>query len=221
MMSDSVIQAIAVYAIPVLYAITLHEVAHGWAARHFGDHTAALQGRLSLNPLKHVDPIGTVVMPLVLYFMTSGAFVFGYAKPVPVNIMGLRNPKRDMLWVAFAGPGSNLAMALLWMLFAIALAALGVREPFVARMAEAGVAVNFVMAALNLFPLPPLDGGRMLASVLPINQANLLLRLEPFGFLVVLVLAATKLLDYWMGPILTVLHVGLRWLMLPLISVLS
>jgi Zn-dependent protease len=219
--NESVIQAIAVYAIPVLYAITLHEVAHGWAARHFGDQTAAQLGRLSLNPLKHIDPIGTVVMPLVLYFMTSGAFVFGYAKPVPVSIMNLRNPKRDMLWVAFAGPGSNLAMALLWMLFAVALAALGVREPFVVRMAEAGVAVNFVMAALNLFPLPPLDGGRMLASLLPIPQANLLLRLEPFGFLVVLVLAGTHLLDYWMGPILTVLHVGLRWLMLPLLSVLS
>ena len=220
-MSDSVIQTIAVYFIPVLYAITLHEVAHGWAARHFGDQTAALQGRLSLNPLKHVDPIGTIVMPLMLYFVTSGAFVFGYAKPVPVNIMGLRNPKRDMLWVAFAGPGSNLVMAVLWMLLGVGLASIGVREPFIARMAEAGVAVNFVMAALNLFPLPPLDGGRMLASVLPVAQANQLLRLEPFGFFVVLALAATNVLNYWMGPILTVLHVGLGWLMLPLISLLS
>ena len=220
-MSDSVIQTIAVYFIPVLYAITLHEVAHGWTARHFGDQTAALQGRLSLNPLKHVDPIGTIVMPLMLYFVTSGAFVFGYAKPVPVNIMGLRNPKRDMLWVAFAGPGSNLVMAVLWMLLGVGLASIGVREPFIARMAEAGVAVNFVMAALNLFPLPPLDGGRMLASVLPVAQANQLLRLEPFGFFVVLALAATNVLNYWMGPILTVLHVGLGWLMLPLISLLS
>ena len=217
-MNDSVIQAIAVYAIPVLFAITLHEVAHGWAARYFGDRTAELAGRLSFNPLKHIDLLGTIAMPLALYFMTSGAFVFGFAKPVPVNIHNLRHAKQNMLWVAFAGPASNLAMALAWMLFAIALMALGVREAFFMRAAEAGVAVNFVMAALNLFPLPPLDGGRMLASVLPLAQTNLLLRFEPYGFIVVLVLAATHVLDYWMQPILNVMHASLQWLVSPLVS---
>ena len=214
-MNASVIQSIAVYALPVLFAITLHEVAHGWAARYFGDQTAAIAGRLSLNSLKHIDPIGTVAMPLLLYFMTNGAFVFGYAKPVPVSIMNLRKPKQHMLWVAFAGPGSNLLMALFWALFLVLLAVLGVQEQFFLRMGEAGIVVNFVMAALNLFPLPPLDGGRMLASVLPVTQANLLLRLEPFGFFIVMALAATHVLNYWMGPIIGVFQVVLGTLLMP------
>ena len=220
-MESSVIQSIAVYAIPVLFAITLHEVAHGWAARHFGDQTAAMQGRLSLNPLKHIDPIGTVAMPLLLYFATNGAFVFGYAKPVPVMIMNLRKPKQHMLWVAFAGPGANLAMALIWALFLVLLAALGVDEQFFVRMGQAGITVNFVMAALNLFPLPPLDGGRMLASVLPITQANLLLRLEPFGFFIVIALAATHVLNYWMAPIIGVFQIVLGTLLMPFTSLLG
>ena len=220
-MESSVIQSIAVYAIPVLFAITLHEVAHGWAARHFGDHTAAMQGRLSLNPLHHIDPFGTVVMPLLLYFVTNGNFVFGYAKPVPVMIMNLRKPKQHMLWVAFAGPAANLAMALVWALFLVLLSAFGVDEPFFQRMGTAGISVNFVMAALNLFPLPPLDGGRMLASVLPITQANLLLRLEPFGFFIVMALAATHVLHYWMAPIIGVFQVVLITLLSPLTSLLG
>lgn len=214
-MDSSIIQTVAVYAIPVLFAITLHEVGHGWAARYFGDQTAAMQGRLSLNPIKHLDPIGTIAMPLILYFMTNGAFVFGYAKPVPVMIGNLRKPKQHMLWVAFAGPGANLAMAVLWALLLFVLAMLGINEPFFARMAQAGIAVNFVMAALNLFPLPPLDGGRMLASVLPVAQANWLLRIEPFGFFVVLALAATHLLNYWMNPIIMVFRIALEALMTP------
>ena len=209
------------FAIPVLFAITLHEVAHGWAARYFGDQTAALQGRLSLNPLRHIDPIGTVAMPLLLYFMTSGAFVFGYAKPVPVAIMNLRKPKQHMLWVAFAGPGANLAMALFWSVFLLLLAVMGINEEFFRRMGEAGITVNFVMAALNLFPLPPLDGGRMLASVLPVAQANLLLRIEPFGFFIVLALAATHVLNYWMAPIIGVFQIVLGTLLLPFTSLLG
>ena len=209
------------FAIPVLFAITLHEVAHGWAARYFGDQTAALQGRLSLNPLRHIDPIGTVAMPLLLYFMTSGAFVFGYAKPVPVAIMNLRKPKQHMLWVAFAGPGANLAMALFWSVFLLLLAVMGINEEFFRRMGEAGITVNFVMAALNLFPLPPLDGGRMLASVLPVAQANLLLRIEPFGFFIVLALAATHVLNYWMAPIIGVFQLVLGTLLLPFTSLLG
>ena len=147
--------------------------------------------------------------------MTNGAFVFGYAKPVPVSVMDLRNPKRDMLWVAFAGPGSNLAMAVVWALLLVVLAVAGVEEPFLVRMAQAGITVNFVMAALNLFPLPPLDGGRMLASLLPIAQANALLSIERFGFMVVLVLAATNVLNYWMNPIITVFQWALGVLMTP------
>jgi len=198
----SLIQTVAVYALPIIFAITLHEAAHGYAARHFGDLTAAQMGRVSLNPLKHIDPVGTIVMPLLLYFMTSGAFVFGYAKPVPVVINNLRSPKRDMLWVSFAGPGSNLLMALGWALFGAILRTLGMTESFTQGMADAGVGVNLAMAALNLFPLPPLDGGRMLASLLPLPQANLLMRIEPYGFLIVLALAYTDVLYYWMVPLM-------------------
>ncbi|MFN0161401.1 MAG: site-2 protease family protein [Burkholderiales bacterium] len=215
-MSASLVQTIAIYAIPVLLAITLHEAAHGYAARHFGDSTAAVMGRLSLNPLRHVDWFGTVAMPLLLYFMTSGNFVFGYAKPVPVDSRNLRRPKQDMLWVAFAGPASNLLMALMWALFAAFLAIAGVDETFFTGMAQAGVLVNFVMAALNLFPLPPLDGGRMLVAVLPYAQALMLSRIEGFGFFIVLALAATRLLEYWMMPLLAAFNIGLAVLLRPL-----
>ncbi|MBL8383392.1 MAG: site-2 protease family protein [Burkholderiales bacterium] len=178
-------------------------------------------GRLSLNPLRHIDPVGTIVMPLLLIFLTSGAFVFGYAKPVPVDSRNLRRPKQDMLWVAFAGPASNLAMAVLWGLFAIAQVALGMNEPFFQKMAEVGVLVNLVMAALNLFPLPPLDGGRMLVALLPYRQAVMLARIEPYGFFIVLALAATRMLEYWMGPLLAVMQTGLGWILRPLALLVS
>jgi Zn-dependent protease len=220
-MNPSLIQAIAYGAIPVLLAITLHEVAHGYAARHYGDPTAAMMGRLSLNPLKHVDPIGTIVMPLLLIFLTSGAFVFGYAKPVPVDSRNLRRPKQDMLWVAFAGPASNLVMALLWGIFSLVLAASGVNEPFFIKMVQVGVLVNLVMAALNLFPMPPLDGGRMLVAVLPYPQARAFSRIEPYGFFVVLLLAATHVLEYWMRPVLAVMETGLGWILQPLAMLIS
>lgn len=220
-MNPSLIQAIAYGAIPVLLAITLHEVAHGYAARHYGDPTAAMMGRLSLNPLRHVDPIGTIVMPLLLIFLTSGAFVFGYAKPVPVDSRNLRRPKQDMLWVAFAGPASNLLMALLWALFSLGLAASGVHEEFFMKMAQVGVLVNLVMAALNLFPMPPLDGGRMLVAVLPYPQARAFSRIEPYGFFVVLLLAATHVLEYWMRPVLAVMEAGLGWILRPLAMLIS
>lgn len=220
-MNPSLIQAIAYGAIPVLLAITLHEVAHGYAARHYGDPTAAMMGRLSLNPLRHVDPIGTIVMPLLLIFLTSGAFVFGYAKPVPVDSRNLRRPKQDMLWVAFAGPASNLVMALVWGVFSLLLAASGVNEPFFVKMAQVGVLVNLVMAALNLFPMPPLDGGRMLVAVLPYPQARAFSRIEPYGFFVVLILAATHMLEYWMRPVLAVMETGLGWILQPLAMLIS
>ena len=219
-MNESLIQTVAIFAIPVLFAITLHEAAHGYAARHFGDATAANMGRLSLNPLRHIDPIGTIAMPLLLYFLTNGAFVFGYAKPVPVDSRNLRRPKQDMLWVAFAGPASNLAMALFWAVFALLLVALGIDEQFFQGMARAGVLVNLVMAALNLFPLPPLDGGRMLVAVLPYTQARLVAKIEPFGFFVVLALAASNLLNYWMLPLLNVMQAGLGWILHPLAALI-
>ena len=220
MVNQSLIQTVAIFAIPVLFAITLHEAAHGYAARHFGDATAANMGRLSLNPLRHIDPIGTIAMPLLLYFLTNGAFVFGYAKPVPVDSRNLRRPKQDMLWVAFAGPASNLAMALFWAVFALLLVALGIDEQFFQGMARAGVLVNLVMAALNLFPLPPLDGGRMLVAVLPYTQARLVAKIEPFGFFVVLALAASNLLNYWMLPLLNVMQAGLGWILHPLAALI-
>lgn len=160
-MNADAIQTILIYALPVLLSITVHEAAHGYAARHFGDRTAEMMGRITLNPLKHIDPIGTIVMPLFLYFATSGAFLFGYAKPVPVNFGALRNPKRDMVWVALAGPASNLAQAIGWALLLVVYATLGVTEPFFVKMAQGGILANLVMWAFNLFPLPPLDGARL------------------------------------------------------------
>ena len=152
-MDSSLIQTIAVYALPVIFAITLHEAAHGYAARLLGDNTAYVLGRVSMNPMRHIDPIGTIVIPIVLYFVTSGAFMFGYAKPVPVAFGNLRNPRWGSLWVAAAGPGSNFVQAIVWGVIAVLLAAFHVDEPFFTRMAAAGVGVNLVLGVLNLFPV--------------------------------------------------------------------
>ena len=201
----SIMQTVAIYAIPVLFAITVHEAAHGYAARHFGDNTAWMLGRITLNPLKHIDPLGTIAMPLLLLFATSGAFLFGYAKPVPVNFGQLRHPKRDMIWVALAGPGANLVMAVCWVLFGYFLVALGVEERFFLEMARAGLLVNLVLFALNMFPLPPLDGGRILVGLLPLRQAMTVSRIEPFGFFIVLALVLTGILGtYWLRPLMNV-----------------
>lgn len=210
---NDIIQTITIYAIPVIFAITLHEAAHGYVARYFGDATAYLQGRVTLNPLKHIDPIGTIVMPLVLAFLPFG-FIFGYAKPVPVNFANLRNPKRDMIWVALAGPASNLVQALLWVIVAIVAARVGLREPYVDEVVRAGVLVNCVVAAFNLVPVPPLDGGRVLMGVLPLRASIAYGRIEPFGFFVVLALVATGVLNVWMTPIVN----GLRTVTLLLAS---
>jgi len=217
-----IIQTVALYALPVLFAITVHEAAHGYAARHFGDRTADLQGRITLNPLKHIDPVGTVLMPLLLYFATSGAFLFGYAKPVPVNFGRLRHPKRDMVWVALAGPGSNLAQAIAWVVLGYLLVALGVEERFFLEMTRAGLMVNLVMFAFNLFPLPPLDGGRILVGLLPMRQALLVSRVEPWGFFIVMALVITGVVgSLWLRPLMALtaglihtLLTPLRWLLL-------
>lgn len=216
------IQTIAIYALPVVFAITVHEAAHGYAARYFGDNTAWKLGRVTLNPIKHIDPIGTIVMPLVLYFATSGAFVFGYAKPVPVRFANLGNPKRDMVWVALAGPGSNFAMALLWWIALLVLRGSGVEETFFLQMCKAGILTNVVMFALNLFPLPPLDGGRVLVGLLPTRQAMLVARIEPWGFFVVIGLIITGLLStFWMQPVMAVTMGFLQLLLAPLTALFS
>ncbi len=199
------IQTILIYALPVLFAITVHEAAHGYAARHFGDNTAAMMGRITLNPVKHIDPVGTILMPLLLYFATAGNFLFGYAKPVPVRFGNLRNPKRDMIWVALAGPGANLAQAFGWMVLLYLLAGAGITEPFFVKMCQGGVLVNVVMFVFNLFPLPPLDGGRILVGLLPHQQAMLLSRVEPWGFFIVMALVISGVVSsLWMQPLMGV-----------------
>ena len=197
------IQTVAIYALPVLFAITVHEAAHGYAARHFGDDTAWKMGRVTLNPIPHIDPMGTLLMPLLLYFATSGAFLFGYAKPVPVRFGNLRHPKRDMVWVALAGPAANLAMALIWGGLFYVLHAAGITEVFFLKMCQGGLLVNVVMFAFNLFPLPPLDGGRIVVGLLPLKQAMAFSRIEPYGFFVVMALVVTGLVSsLWMQPMM-------------------
>lgn len=218
----NLIQTVAIYALPVLFAITIHEAAHGYAARHFGDNTAWMLGRITLNPLKHIDPVGTILMPLMLYFATSGAFLFGYAKPVPVNFGNLRNPKRDMIWVALAGPASNFAQAIAWALALVLMTAMGVDEPFFIKMAQAGALVNLVMWAFNLFPLPPLDGGRILVGILPWKQAQWVSRIEPWGFFVVMALVLAGIVGtYWLRPLMSFGYLVLNTLTAPLLALFS
>ena len=214
------IQTVAIYALPVLFAITVHEAAHGYAARHFGDNTAWKLGRVTLNPIPHIDPMGTILMPLLLYFATSGAFLFGYAKPVPVRFGNLRNPKRDMVWVALAGPGANLVMALIWGALFYVLHASGITEIFFLKMCQGGLRVNVVMFAFNLFPLPPLDGGRIVVGLLPLKQAMAFSRVEPYGFFIVMALVVSGLVSsLWMQPVMA-LTFGLVDLLLSPLSAL-
>ena len=213
----NLIQTIAIYALPVLFAITVHEAAHGYVAKYFGDNTAWMLGRVTLNPLKHIDPMGTILMPLVLYVATSGAFLFGYAKPVPVQFGNLRNPKRDMIWVALAGPGANLIQALLWGIALYLLQGAEVREPFFLKMSQAGVLVNVVMFVFNLFPLPPLDGGRVLVGLLPYKQAELVSRIEPWGFFVVMALVISGVItNLWMRPLMALTYDLIQTVLTPL-----
>ncbi|MDQ1316251.1 MAG: hypothetical protein QG662_2360 [Pseudomonadota bacterium] len=205
---------IAVFALPVIFAITLHEAAHGYVARYFGDMTAAAAGRITANPLKHIDPVGTILVPLVILLASKllggGAILFGWAKPVPVNFARLRRPKQDMLWVAAAGPGINLVMAIFWALviqLAIFLKSGFFSEPM-AFMGAAGVFINVILMALNLLPLPPLDGGRIAVSLLPVKQAMQFARLEPYGLFIMLGLLFTGILGMIVWPIID-LFIGL------------
>ena len=199
----SVMQKVAVWALPILFAITVHEVAHGWVAKRLGDPTAMMLGRLTLNPLKHVDPIGTFLVPFALMLMHLP--IFGWAKPVPVTWENLRHPKRDMALVALAGPGANLIMALLWAMIMRAGLEMGGGElAWLGRpltyMGIAGIEINVVLMVLNLLPLPPLDGGRVLAGVLPGPWSWQLNRIEPYGFFILLGLLWTGLLSYVLNP---------------------
>ena len=203
-MELTVIQKVAVFALPILFAITVHEAAHGYVARYFGDSTAERLGRITLNPLKHIDPIGTLLLPALTVML--GGILFGWAKPVPVNFANLRNPKKDMLWVAAAGPASNLIMAIFW-----AILLNMVNEPagnnglfnanyFLTEMSWAGISINLVLMVLNLLPLPPLDGGRIAVSLLPNNLANQLSSVEKYGFFILIALMFTGILGKIISP---------------------
>jgi Zn-dependent protease len=213
---NEIVQTIATHALPVLLAITLHEAAHGLVAKLLGDNTAWAMGRVTINPFVHIDPVGTIAMPLILYIATAGNFLFGYAKPVPVRFGNLRHPKKDMIWVALAGPGSNLVQAIFWAIMYLLLVKVSLTERFFLEMCQAGVLVNVVMFAFNLFPLPPLDGGRILVGVLPWKQAAMVSRIEPWGFFIVLGLVVTGVISaLWMRPVMSATYWLLDVLLVP------
>ena len=221
---NEIIQAVAIYALPVIFAITLHEAAHAYAAKYFGDNTAFAAGRMSLNPIRHIDPFGTLVLPIALYALTKDTampFVFGYAKPVPVDFGNLRNPKKQMAWVALAGPGSNFVMAFGWLLLSLLLTLFGVSEAYPYKVAQAGIFVNILMFVFNLVPIPPLDGGRVMTSVLPSRYASQFAKIEPFGFFIVLALLYFNILNYWFIPMMAATGWLLKLLAFPLTFFLS
>lgn len=209
MLELSIMQKIAVWALPVIFAITVHEVAHGWAALKFGDRTAQMLGRLTLNPIKHIDPIGTIVVPIALLIM--GGFVFGWAKAVPVNTRNFKRPKHDMAWVALAGPASNILMAIGWALIAkIGYMVLPSNEglgQFMIYSGFAGISINLILAVLNMIPLPPLDGSRILAAFLPPKLSYNYMRLEPYGFFILLGLMFLGVLSQLISPPIQALQI--------------
>jgi len=198
------VQKIAVSALPIIFAITVHEAAHGYIARYFGDITAQEQGRITLNPLRHIDPVGTILVPAVT--LVLGGILFGWAKPVPVNFSRLRSPKKDMLWVAAAGPASNLVMAIFWVL--VIKFSMVVQSGFseaLAYMGAVGIMINLVLMVLNLIPLPPLDGGRIAVSLLPNRLAFQYAKVERYGFLILIALLFTGILSKIMNPFIVIL----------------
>ncbi len=214
---NEIVQTIATHALPVLLAITLHEAAHGLVAKLLGDNTAWAMGRVTINPFVHIDPVGTIAMPLILYIATAGNFLFGYAKPVPVDFSRLRNPKRDMVWVALAGPVANLLQAVVWAVIIYVLTANSAEERFFFEMAQAGLLTNLVMFAFNLFPVPPMDGGRILVGLLPLRMAISYSRVERYGFFIVMGLVVLGVVNaLWMLPIMTASMFSIQWLLQPL-----
>lgn len=217
---NEIVQTISVYLIPVLFAISLHEAAHGYAARYFGDPTASNEGRLSINPIRHIDPFGTIILPLLLYFTIQ--VPFGYARPVPVDFNRLRNPKKQMAWVAAAGPAANLAMALAWMVVLIVLAGkvqASQLQSYLLQVCQAGVLVNTAMCVFNLIPVPPLDGGRIVTGLLPLELSRQYARLDrytPFIFGGLILLSYTGVLGKFLPGIMQVVIEGLFGLTLPL-----
>jgi len=219
---NEIVQTIATHALPVLLAITLHEAAHGLVAKLLGDNTAWAMGRVTINPFVHIDPVGTIAMPLILYIATAGHFLFGYAKPVPVDFSRLRNPKRDMIWVALAGPVANLLQAVVWAVAIYVLTANSAEERFFFEMAQAGLLTNLVMFAFNLFPVPPMDGGRILVGLLPLRLAIGYSRVERYGFFIVMGLVMLGIVNaLWMLPIMTASMLSIQWLLQPLASYLQ
>lgn len=208
MESLTLVQQLAIWALPVLFAITVHEVAHGWVANHYGDPTARMMGRLTLNPVKHIDPVGTVLVPGMMLLL--GGIVFGWAKPVPVNQENLRDPRKHMMIVAAAGPGANLVMAVMWALVIwLGLAVSGFNPSIgfgVQYMGLAGVTINIVLMVLNMVPVPPLDGSRVISGFLPPKLAWQYDRIEPYGLIIVLVLLVTGVLFGVLGPIVNVIR---------------
>jgi Zn-dependent protease len=211
---DELIRNLAVYALPVLFALTMHDAAQAFVAKRFGDNTAHAAGRTTFNPLAHIDPIGTIVIPAVMYLMSG--FVFGYAKPLPINYGQMRHPKRDMAWVALSGPGANFLMALIWLLIAIFLEYFGVQERFPHLVANAGVQTNLWLMAFNLLPIPSMDGGRVLFSLLPHKAAFQFARLEPYGFIILLALIFLKVIGYWLYWVGIIANLLLHLIVYPL-----
>lgn len=210
-MELTAIQKVTVYALPIIFAITVHEAAHGYAAKHFGDLTAYNQNRISLNPLRHIDPIGTIVLPALTVLL--GGVLFGWAKPVPVNFMNLRHPKKDMLWVAAAGPLSNLIMAIFWtILFGRSAYFPESMSLFVQQMGIAGISINLSLMVLNLIPLPPLDGGRIAVSLLPNHLAYKFAQVERYGFLILIILLMTHILDLIIFPLIQISQNLILWI---------
>lgn len=207
MLSLTLLQKMAIWALPVLFAITLHEAAHAWMAYRCGDNTAKMLGRLSINPIRHIDFIGTIIVPIMVGLLTGFSFIFGWAKPVPINYNQLRKPRRDSALVTAAGPAANFAMAILWAFLLKTSTWLNPQTSMLALFllltAQAGIIINLVLAWLNLLPIPPLDGSRIVASLLPPTQATQYLRIEPYGFFILLALLLSGVLGWVLSPLLS------------------